>query len=138
MAPSIKIFKACRRTFFDRRPSRLIAASLGNRDPTSALVRQKRPPSNSPGMEVRNGLLTLFLGSLAALALACTPISHATDQVVIMQTEAPRSMDPEDHTATYTRGVLDPIYEGLTRFNDRLQIEPELATEWTPRAKATE
>jgi glutathione transport system substrate-binding protein len=47
-----------------------------------------------------------------------------------MQSEAPRSMDPADHTATYTTAVLDPMYEGLTRFNQQLQVVPALATSW--------
>jgi glutathione transport system substrate-binding protein len=47
-----------------------------------------------------------------------------------MQSEAPRSMDPADHTETYTKAVLDPMYEGLTRFNEQLEVVPVLATEW--------
>ncbi len=39
-------------------------------------------------------------------------------------------MDPADHTATYTWAVLDPMYEGLTQFDENLQIRPSLATEW--------
>ncbi len=43
-------------------------------------------------------------------------------------------MDPADHTATYTSAVLDPMYEGLTRFNQQLEIVPALATEWQASA----
>lgn len=39
-------------------------------------------------------------------------------------------MDPADHTETYTSAVLDPMYEGLTRFDNRLQVVPCLATSW--------
>lgn len=39
-------------------------------------------------------------------------------------------MDPADHTETYTSAVLDPIYEGLTRFDRQLQVAPCLATTW--------
>jgi glutathione transport system substrate-binding protein len=53
-----------------------------------------------------------------------------------MQTEAPRSMDPADHTATYTTAVLDPMYEALTQFDKKLQIQPSLATSWTANSSA--
>jgi glutathione transport system substrate-binding protein len=39
-------------------------------------------------------------------------------------------MDPADHTETYTSAVLDPMYEGLTRFDRQLQVVPALATAW--------
>jgi glutathione transport system substrate-binding protein len=46
-------------------------------------------------------------------------------------------MDPGNHTATFTRSVLDPMYEGLTRFNQQLQIVPALATELKASSDAT-
>lgn len=79
--------------------------------------------------------MTIRLSQLLILSSivfgGCTPIRHPADEAVIMQTEAPRSMDPADHTATYTRAVLDPMYEGLTRFDDKLQIRPSLGTSWS-------
>src|SRR5882757_2235421 len=71
-----------------------------------------------------------FVAVLVALLAGCRPVGRSTAQLTIMQSEAPRSMDPADHTATYTTGVLNPMYEGLTRFNQKLQIVPALATEW--------
>jgi glutathione transport system substrate-binding protein len=65
-----------------------------------------------------------------ALLSGCRPAHRAPTEIVIMQSEAPRSMDPADHTATYTTAVLNPMYEGLTRFNQQLQLTPALATEW--------
>jgi glutathione transport system substrate-binding protein len=55
-----------------------------------------------------------------------------------MQTEAPRSMDPADHTASFTSSVLSPMYEGLTRFTDTLELAPSLAMEWTGSADGGE
>ncbi|MBE7157524.1 MAG: glycosyl transferase [Rhodospirillales bacterium] len=55
-----------------------------------------------------------------------------------MQTEAPRSMDPLNHTATYTTAVLDPMYEALTGFNQQLQIVPVLGTEWHANTAGTQ
>lgn len=64
------------------------------------------------------------------LLLGCHPLRRSSTQLMIMQTEAPRTMDPADHTETYTAAVLDPMYEGLTRFDQRLQVVPALATAW--------
>jgi glutathione transport system substrate-binding protein len=67
---------------------------------------------------------------LIALLAACRPLDHPKDEVVIMQSEAPRTMDPADQTETYTSAVLNPMYEGLTRFDRQLQVVPALATDW--------
>lgn len=81
----------------------------------------------------RADFLKLSLGAvgLGAAGLDIRPASAAGDQLVVMQTEAPRSMDPADHTASYTAAVLAPMYEGLTRYNEKLELEPALATAWT-------
>ena len=71
-------------------------------------------------------VFTLLVATLAA----CHRVQSDRNQVTVMQTEPPRSMDPADHTATYTSSVLDPMYEGLTHFNQQLKIVPALATEW--------
>ena len=55
-----------------------------------------------------------------------------------MQTEAPITMDPADHTATLTRDVLNPIYEGLTQLDNNLQVSPSLATQWKADSSGTE
>ena len=47
-----------------------------------------------------------------------------------MQSEAPITMDPGDHTANLTADVLKPIYEGLTDFDSQLNVVPRLATKW--------
>jgi len=62
--------------------------------------------------------------------LGCRPLTHPKDELIIMQTEAPRTMDPADHTETYTTAVLNPIYESLTCFDQQLNIVPQLATSW--------
>lgn len=69
-----------------------------------------------------------LLGCLAMTAFI-TPLQAAT--LTVMQSEAPRSMDPGDQTATYTASVLDPMYEGLVRFSADMKIEPALATSWS-------
>ncbi len=83
-------------------------------------------------------LKQLFPAALLALSLiSCGSTKRPGDEIVIMQTEAPRSMDPGNQTATYTTAVLDPMYEGLTRFNRDLQIVPALATELNSNADGT-
>ncbi|MBF9002367.1 ABC transporter substrate-binding protein [Vibrio nitrifigilis] len=68
--------------------------------------------------------------SLSKIALLCLPQMALASTVTIMQSEPPRSMDPGDQTATYTFNMLDPMYEGLVRFNKEKQIIPALATSW--------
>jgi glutathione transport system substrate-binding protein len=72
----------------------------------------------------------VFIAVLLALSAGCRPTRRSAAELTIMQTEAPRTMDPADHTETYTTAVLNPMYEGLTRFNQQLQVIPALATSW--------
>ena len=76
---------------------------------------------------VRHPLAALIL---FGVLVGCRKTQSDQNQLRIMQTEPPRSMDPADHTATYTSAVLDAMYEGLTRFNRKLEIVPALGTEW--------
>ncbi|MDE1994065.1 MAG: glycosyl transferase, partial [Rhizobiaceae bacterium] len=58
------------------------------------------------------------------------PVAAEASTLNVMQTEAPRSMDPGDQTATYTAALLDPMYEGLLARAPDLTLKPALATEW--------
>ena len=73
---------------------------------------------------------TLHLALVVLGALAAPLAAHAAT-LNVLQTEAPRSMDPGDQTASFTAAVLDPMYEGLVRRNDKLELEPALATSWS-------
>jgi glutathione transport system substrate-binding protein len=55
------------------------------------------------------------------------------DALTVMLTEAPRGMDPANHTATLTGTVLAPMYEGLVRVSGNAPA-PLLATGWTQSA----
>jgi len=84
--------------------------------------------------------MTMFLKS-RHFALACAvagslvfPIAAHAATLNVMQTEAPRSMDPGDQTATYTAALLDPMYEGLLKRDPDLSLKPALATEWSADA----
>ncbi|WOI58309.1 ABC transporter substrate-binding protein [Palleronia sp. LCG004] len=65
-------------------------------------------------------------GAASLLALGAAEAQTLT----VMQSEAPRSMDPADQTASFTQVVLAPMYEGLIERNRELEIVPALATEW--------
>ncbi|WP_225772819.1 ABC transporter substrate-binding protein [Inquilinus sp. Marseille-Q2685] len=86
----------------------------------------------------RRGALALG-GSLGLMALLRGHSASAADasQIVILQSEAPRSMDPADQTATYTSALLEPMYEGLTGYNDKMELVPVLATKWEGDATGT-
>lgn len=87
-------------------------------------------------MRDRRFAFVLTASFLAGLT-ACGPAARSHDEITVMQTEAPRSMDPANETATYTTAVLDPMYQGLTGFNEQLQIVPVLATELHSNAEGT-
>ncbi len=78
--------------------------------------------------------------AIAGAGLATLPrLARAAPggQLAVMQSEAPRSMDPGDHTASFTAAVLEPMYEGLVRRNAALALEPALATAWRAEADGT-
>lgn len=71
-------------------------------------------------------------GAFSVLALSLLSGALAQGKVLtIMQTEPPRSMDPADQTATFTANILGTMYEGLTQFDQNLDLKPLLATKWT-------
>jgi len=76
---------------------------------------------------VKGRQLALMCAVVGAL---CLPASAMAATLTVMQTEAPRSMDPGDQTATFTADVLDPMYEGLLVRTPDLSLQPALATEW--------
>jgi peptide/nickel transport system substrate-binding protein len=42
------------------------------------------------------------------------------------------SMDPYARRETFTLAFLNHVYEGLVRYNDKLEVEPALAVSWEP------
>ena len=40
------------------------------------------------------------------------------------------SLDPYSYGDSYTIAFLNHVYEGLVRYNDKLEIEPALAESW--------
>ncbi|WP_105370117.1 ABC transporter substrate-binding protein [Neorhizobium huautlense] len=75
-----------------------------------------------------------FVLASAVAGSLLSPMAAGAATLNVMQTEAPRSMDPGDQTATYTAALLDPMYEGLTKRDPDLSLKPALATEWSSDA----
>lgn len=76
-------------------------------------------------MKVSRNLVFVFVFGLMVVvfpALAST--------LTVMQTEAPLTMDPSNHTAGYTAAVLNSMYECLTKFDYEMKIVPGLAIDW--------
>lgn len=85
-------------------------------------------------------LSILRKGLLASVFVGAASLSAATiaQELTVMQSEAPRSMDPGDQSATFTNALLAPVYEGLVLRGPDLSLEPGLATEWEPNEDGTE
>ncbi|OHV77490.1 ABC transporter substrate-binding protein [Rhizobium sp. LCM 4573] len=79
----------------------------------------------NPSKVRRLALATAVAGSLMM------PTAAMAATLNVMQSEAPRSMDPGDQTATFTAALLDPLYEGLIKRDPDLSLKPALATEWS-------
>ena len=70
---------------------------------------------------------TLFAGAVA-LALAA-PLADAKTFRWAFQGDV-QSLDPHGLNETFTLGYLGNVYEGLTHYDQNLQLEPGLATSW--------
>lgn len=82
--------------------------------------------------KLRAGLLATAMIGTATLA----PV--IAQELTVMQSEAPRSMDPGDQAATFTNALHAPMYEGLIKRMPDLSLAPGLATEWAPNEDGTE
>jgi glutathione transport system substrate-binding protein len=79
----------------------------------------------------RAEFLSLGLAAAGATLGGMRVARATTDKLAIVQSEPLRSMDPANETAVMTSGVLAPMYEGLTRYDEKFQVAPGLATAWT-------
>ncbi|MGS0758527.1 ABC transporter substrate-binding protein, partial [Roseateles sp. GG27B] len=62
--------------------------------------------------------------SLAAAATQAVPLRWAAQNDVL-------TLDPHSQNHASTLAILMHSYEGLTRYGDKYQVEPALATKWT-------
>jgi len=76
---------------------------------------------------MRKRLLTVTVASLASWPLA----AHAEDKTLRFSYPGDLiAMDPHTANETFTTAILHHIYEGLTAYNEELEIIPALATSW--------
>ena len=72
---------------------------------------------------IKLSLLAMAL-SLAAAATQAVPLRWAAQNDVL-------TLDPHSQNHATTIAILMHSYEGLTRYGDKYQVEPALATKWT-------
>lgn len=76
-----------------------------------------------------------MLGSRALLAgAAVLALLAGTAQANTLRWGAQRNInspDPYSFGDTFTLATLNHVYEGLVRYNEKLEIEPALAESWT-------
>jgi peptide/nickel transport system substrate-binding protein len=67
---------------------------------------------------------------LAALALSCGLAAAQAQTLTWSASLDALSMDPHSTNNSFTNAFVGNVYEALTRFNEKLEIEPALATSW--------
>ncbi len=70
---------------------------------------------------------------LAAAAIACA-VAGGTAQAETLRWAAQNdilTLDPHSQNHATTNAILMHSYEGLTRYNEKFEVEPALATKWT-------
>ena len=72
---------------------------------------------------IRNVLLAAAVAALTAAAADAKTLKWGANREIV-------SLDPYSYGDTFTLAVLNHVYEGLVRYNDKLEIEPALATSW--------
>jgi len=72
---------------------------------------------------IRTMVLTAALAALAVGAAEAKTLKWGANREIV-------SLDPYSYGDTFTLAVLNHAYEGLVRYNDKLEIEPALATSW--------
>ncbi|MDX8444419.1 ABC transporter substrate-binding protein [Mesorhizobium captivum] len=69
--------------------------------------------------------------SVAAAALAAATFSASAENVMRWGSQRDiLSLDPYSYGSSFTISVLNHVYEGLVRYDDKLQIAPALAESW--------
>jgi len=74
-------------------------------------------------------LTALMASIVTAFAIAAAP-AHAQTLRWAAQNDV-LTLDPHSQNHATTNAILMHAYEGLTRYNDKYEIEPALATKWT-------
>lgn len=77
----------------------------------------------------------LMVSAFVGVALAAAAVSMADAKTFKYAYAGDvRSLDPHSLTESFSISFLNSIYEGLVRYNDKLEVEPALATSWEVKA----
>ena len=69
---------------------------------------------------------------LAAAAIACAAVGTAQAETLRWAAQNDiLTLDPHSQNHATTNAILMHSYEGLTRYNEKFEVEPALATKWT-------
>ncbi len=68
--------------------------------------------------------LSLALGLMAATSVQAVPLRWAAQNDIL-------TLDPHSQNHATTNAILMHAYEGLTRYSNKYEVEPALATKWT-------
>ena len=88
------------------------------------MSRSTRGSRFSPARPIARLALSAALALGAAAVAQAVPLRWAAQNDVL-------TLDPHSQDHTTTSAILQHAYEGLTRYNERWEIEPCLATKWT-------
>ena len=73
--------------------------------------------------------MRLIPAAAAALMIAAAPAALAKSFTWSFSSDI-LTLDPHASNNTFTNAFLDNVYETLVRHNQRLELEPALATSW--------
>ncbi len=76
-----------------------------------------------------------YLSTVAIAATLALPASAETFKFAY-QGDA-QGLDPHSLNETFTLGLLGSVYEGLTKYNSNLELQPALATSWETTSPTT-
>ena len=84
-----------------------------------------RAERSSENAQSQSGTIVMAaaIAALAAGAADAKTLKWGANREIV-------SLDPYSYGDTFTLAVLNHVYEGLVRYNDKLEIEPALATSW--------
>ena len=84
------------------------------------MIRDRAERRGACAETIRTMVLTAALAALAAGAADAKTLKWGANREIA-------SLDPYSYGDTFTLAVLNHVYEGLVRYNDKLKIEPALA-----------
>ncbi|WP_240758207.1 hypothetical protein [Palleronia sediminis] len=97
---------------------------LGNKEVRLLVPATTNCADREMDMKTNGKSLRRYAQAGAAALVMLTAAQAQAQSLSVMQSEAPRSMDPADQTASFTQVVLAPMYDGLIERNKDMEIAP--------------